>query len=62
MKKLLVGAAAFGCRRAPSGADKTEIPVDIEPRLRKVMGDHHLPTLRATLKPALEHEVMGGIT
>ena len=26
MKKLLVGAAAFGCRRDPSGADKTEIP------------------------------------
>ena len=26
MKKLLVGAAAFGCRRGPSGADKTEIP------------------------------------
>ena len=36
--------------------------MDIKPRLRKVMGDHHLPTLRATLKPALEHEVMGGIT
>jgi hypothetical protein len=29
MNKLLVGAAAFGCRRDPSGAgaDKTEIPV-----------------------------------
>ena len=26
MKKILVGAAAFGCRRGPSGADKTEIP------------------------------------
>ena len=26
MKKILVGAAAFGCRRGPSGADITEIP------------------------------------
>ena len=26
MKKILVDAAAFGCRRGPSGADKTEIP------------------------------------
>ena len=25
MKKLLVGAAAIGCRRGPSGAGKTEI-------------------------------------
>ena len=25
MKKILVGAAAFGCRRCPSGAGKTEI-------------------------------------
>ena len=26
MKKILVDAAAFGCRRGPSGAGKTEIP------------------------------------
>ena len=25
MKKILVGAAAFGCRRGPSGADETEL-------------------------------------
>ena len=28
MKKILVGAAAFGGRRGPSGADKTEIPAN----------------------------------
>ena len=37
MKKLLVGAAAFGCRRGPSGADKTEIPVEMERSFEKAV-------------------------
>ena len=38
MKKILVGAAAFGCRRCPSGAGKTEIPVNMR-RLLGPIGD-----------------------
>ena len=38
MKKLLVGAADFGCRRDPSGADKTEIPVKIPSWTRTPVG------------------------
>ena len=28
MKKIIVGTAAFGCIKGPSGAGKTEIPVN----------------------------------
>ena len=31
MKKILVGTAAFGCIKGPSGAGKTEIPADSRP-------------------------------
>ena len=31
MKKILVGTAAFGCMKGPSGAGKTEIPLQCSP-------------------------------